>query len=103
MLRGAGSMLMEAVSPVSQFTVNAPYPVQVDSLGQLYIDRASPTEPLRKGFGRYIMMAPCGNLRLDPLGRTSCADYDNRPEVCQTFEPGSGKCHRMQIKRDAQA
>ncbi len=45
------------------------------------------------GEGLFDMKGRCGNLQSDGL----CADYDNRPFICQGFEVGGSDCRDMKM------
>ena len=104
-MRTSGNALLLAVPATEHFRKDAPYPIgygiNPDMTAQVFVEEGRETEPLEAGYGRYILLNNCTNLEVDLLGRTSCAQYANRPEVCRTFTPGQPNCHKMQMRRDA--
>ena len=99
LMRTTGNRLFMHVAPEPFARVDAPYPVGmvlINGVAEFDVDPNNPNEPLPAHHGRYIMPDRCKNLVSDLLGRTSCAIYEDRPQACSDFQPGSRKCHDMQ-------
>jgi Fe-S-cluster containining protein len=56
-------------------------------------------EPLKAGFGRYILQGDCSYLQVSEEGWEYCGVYEARPEVCRTFEMGAEKCQLLRALR----
>ena len=99
LMRATGNRLFTQVASAPFTREDAPYPVGmvvINGVAEFDVDPNNPSESLPAHQGRYIMPDRCSNLRTDLLGRTSCAIYEERPQACSDFQPGSQKCHQMQ-------
>ncbi len=59
---------------------------RLDANGNIKKVRTNLPIPKRTGF--YILLTDCGNIAED----NSCANYENRPQSCRTYEIGSEEC-----------
>ncbi len=46
----------------------------------------------------YEMLSDCGNLTVDAEGQSMCSDYDNRPDICLSFQAGNFACRSLRVK-----
>lgn len=104
LMLGADTELWTVVRPMPFYRRDAPFPKV--GLGfepndpDAFIEKVKEqgvTNPLEANKGLYLMLGRCGNLETVD-GQQVCAVYDERPEVCRSFEEGGNDCLQVRLE-----
>lgn len=96
-----GNKLITVALPSSKDRTNVIYPfgAQFDPISNAWefvLQPGNEYEPLAANLGRYMLLNDCKYLGVDETGWEHCTIYEDRPQVCQDFEPGGAACHLIQ-------
>lgn len=100
-MEDVGTTLFPIAEPVDHDRDDVPYASDwrvdlIEGTIEMVLEPGKETEPLKAGFGRYLMLGPCGNL-VEVDGIEMCGIHEERPQVCWEFEMGGEKCNLLRL------